>query len=156
MYRYTLTRRWDEYAPALMVIGLNPSTADEHTLDPTLRRIRAFAKRDGYGGFIMTNLFAFRATDPKEMRAAVDPVGPDNNHWLEKTATECVNVLCAWGALGGHEQRDRTVMAILGGLQHRFGDDMSIMCLGTTAAGHPKHPLYIKGDQPMLPYIVRP
>lgn len=154
-YRYSLTRVWEVELPSLMVIGLNPSTADENVLDPTLRRVRAFAKREGFGGFVMTNLFAFRATRPKDMRVADDPVGPDNDRWLEKLATECVNVLCAWGSLGGLLDRDRAVMGLLAKLQSRYGDDMSIMCLGTTAAGQPRHPLYIKGDQPMIPYLGR-
>lgn len=154
-YRYTLTRMWDEKMPSLMVIGLNPSTADESALDPTLRRVRAFAKREGYGGFIMTNLFAFRATRPKDMRAADDPVGPANSLWLEHLAVTHLNVLCAWGNLGGFRDRDRTVMGILNAANERYGRDMSIMCLGTTMTGHPKHPLYIKGDQPMIPYVGR-
>lgn len=154
-YRYTLTRVWDDMLPALMVIGLNPSTADENVLDPTLRRVRHFAKRDGYGGFIMTNLFAIRATDPKVMMAAEAPVGPDNDHWLKQTFTSCVNVLCAWGTKGGHRDRDRAVMAMLNGVNERFGSDMSIMALEETKDGHPKHPLYVKGDRPMRPYVGR-
>lgn len=155
IYRYTLTRTWDEYAPGLMVVGLNPSTADENQLDPTLRRVRAFAKRQGYGGFVMTNLFAFRATNPLNMRRAEEPVGPDNDHWLEKTAIQCVSVLCAWGTNGGHRDRDRAVMAILDGINRRFGGDMSIMCLGTTKDGYPRHPLYVAGDEPMIGYVGR-
>lgn len=167
-YRYTLTRRWDDTLPALMVIGLNPSTADESVLDPTLRRVRFFAKRGPnprpdedidadpcYGGFIMTNLFAFRATKPEVMKAAEWPVGPDNNRWLEDTFTSCVNVLCAWGTGGGFMLRDRAVMAILNGVNERYGGDMQIMCLKETKGGHPQHPLYVKGDTPMRRYVGR-
>lgn len=154
-YRYTLTRTWDVYQPTLMVIGLNPSTADERALDPTLRRVRHFAKRDGYGGFVMSNLFAIRATDPKVMMAADEPVGPDNDSWLEKLALGHVNILCGWGTKGGYRDRDVAVMEILTGVNERFGGDTSIMCLERTKDGHPKHPLYVKGDRPMVPYVRR-
>jgi hypothetical protein len=146
IYRYTLTRTWDEYAPGLMVIGLNPSTADEHALDPTLRKVRGFAQRNGYGGFTMTNLFGIRATDPKVMMAAEHPVGPDNDRWLKKTAIAHVSILCAWGTKGGHRDRDRAVMEILAGIERRFGHDCSIMCLERTKDGYPKHPLYVANE----------
>jgi hypothetical protein len=155
IYRYTLTRTWDERAPALLVIGLNPSTADETKLDPTLRKVRKFAKRDGYGGFVMANLFAFRATEPRDMMAAEEPVGPDNSLHLERLATSHVNILCAWGTNGGYRDRDRTVMGILNAVNERYGLDMSIMCLKRTKDGYPWHPLYVRDDQPMQRYVGR-
>ena len=85
-YRYTLWRAWDMFNPGyVMFIGLNPSTADEVQDDPTIRRCIGYAKEWGYGAFCMTNIFAFRATDPRVMKAQADPVGPENDKWL----TEC-------------------------------------------------------------------
>lgn len=150
VYRYTLTRDWSE-APKLMVVGLNPSTADEHALDPTLRRIREFAKRWGMGGFVMTNLFAYRATKPKHMKAARDPIGHMNDAWLEHIAGKCAMVLAAWGANGAFLNRDRHVMELLTGVR-----DSSPLCLTTTKDGFPGHPLYIKGDTVPVPYLGRP
>src|SRR3954462_12457376 len=79
-YRYTLEHVID---PALeprriMWIGLNPSTADESQLDPTLRRVRAFSHAWGYTAFVMTNLFSFRATQPSDMKGQANPVGEHN------------------------------------------------------------------------------
>ena len=76
-HRYALWRIWEKGAPMVMFVGLNPSTADETQDDPTIRRCIDFAKRWGYGGLYMLNIFAFRATNPKDMKAAADPVGPD-------------------------------------------------------------------------------
>lgn len=87
-YRYTLTRIWDETKPKVMFIGLNPSTADETKDDPTIIRCINFAKSWGYGGLEMTNLFAFRATNPKVMKNEKEPIGKDNDTWLKKLATD--------------------------------------------------------------------
>ena len=78
-YRYWLMRSWDKYSPRLPIIMLNPSTADASTNDPTIRRCIAFAVREGFGSIVVTNLFAFRATSPDAMKAAVDPVGPSGD-----------------------------------------------------------------------------
>ena len=88
-----------------MWIGLNPSTADEQQLDPTLTRIRGFSEREGYDGFLMTNIFGFRATDPKVMRNTPDPVGPENDAALLEAAQRCDKVVAAWGAHGVHQDR---------------------------------------------------
>src|SRR5882724_4976365 len=84
-YRYALWRRWAE-RPAVLFVGLNPSTADALQDDPTIRRCIRFAKAWGYGALYMGNLFAFRATDPRAMKAEADAVGPDNDGWLRQLA----------------------------------------------------------------------
>lgn len=70
-YRYTLLHRWDELFERrrALFICLNPSTVDENQLDPTLTRIKSFSERLGANEFLMLNLFAYRATEPKEMLA---------------------------------------------------------------------------------------
>jgi hypothetical protein len=112
-----------------------PSTADETADDPTIRRCIGFAKRWGYGGLVMLNLFAFRATDPRDMRAAADPIGPDNDWHL--THSPAALIVAAWGAGGTFMDRDRAVRAILGD---------RLMALGHTNHGQPRHPLYVRGD----------
>lgn len=143
-HRYTLLHRINPLFGdhLIMWIGLNPSTADEQQLDPTLTRIRSFSEREGYDGFLMTNLFGFRATDPKEMLCAPDPVGPDNDAALLAAAQRCDKVVAAWGTHGVHQNRALAVAKLLG--QH------SLWCLGTTQDGHPRHPLYVKGNQPLV------
>jgi hypothetical protein len=132
-YRYDLWRTWiggDGYA---MFVGLNPSTADETQDDPTIRRCVAFAKAWGYAGLCMTNLFAFRATDPQEMKRAADPVGWENNIILSDRASGAGVVVAAWGAHGTHRCRDATVRRMLPALHY----------LRLTKDGHPGHPLYL-------------
>lgn len=131
-----------------MVIGLNPSTADEAKLDPTLRRCAGFAYDWGLGGLVMTNLFAFRATDPIDMKASVEPIGPHNDDWLETIATGTREltfgrrpvVLAAWGTHGGWLGRDEQVVSLL------TSRGVDLHCLVKTKHGHPKHPLYVKKD----------
>lgn len=120
----------------VMFIGLNPSTADETKDDPTIRRCVGFAKRWGYEGIWMTNLFAYRATDPAVMKAVTDPVGPENNQRLQHYYSRSSLVIAAWGAHGNHIGRARQVMRMLHGMH----------CLGRTKDGHPRHPLYVKGN----------
>jgi hypothetical protein len=83
-YRYVLRRIWDRSTPPAMFVGLNPSTADEVKDDPTVRRCIGYAKRWGFGGLIMTNIFAFRSTDPNALVELDDPVGPRNDAWLRR------------------------------------------------------------------------
>lgn len=135
-YRYALWRTWDDTLPRVMFVGLNPSTADETVDDPTLRRTMDFARRWGFGGVGNGNLFAFRATDPKAMMAAEDPVGPDNDAWLRRLADEAQLVVAAWGNDGGFHGRSAVVRAMLPDLH----------CLKINASGEPAHPLYQRAD----------
>jgi hypothetical protein len=147
-YRYRLTRRWSD-GPTLNVIGLNPSTADETQDDPTIRRCIGFAKSWGYHGLVMTNLCAFRATDPKDLWNAPEPAGPDNDRWLKQEAEVAGLVLAAWGAnIMTHDAGPRMLRYVLQGIE--------VHCLGKTRDGHPRHPLYIaKATQP-IPFRVTP
>ena len=95
LYRYALWRVWDDSVPQAMFIGLNPSTAEESNDDKTLRRCISFSKAWGYGGVCMANLFAFRATDPDDMKLARDPVGPENDSWIIQLASEADIVVAA-------------------------------------------------------------
>lgn len=148
-YRYTLWRSWasdnDKY---VMFIGLNPSTADETVDDPTIRRCIGFAKRWGYGAMCMTNLFAFRATDPKVMKMAESPVGLDNDYWIKTIAKSADLVVVAWGAHGRYLGRNRAVSMLL------YEHWIPAKCLGYTRQFCPRHPLYLKSEQKLLQYGV--
>ena len=131
-YRYTLWRKWGA-GGTCNFIGLNPSTADATLDDPTIRRCIGFARAWGYGGLMMTNLFAWRATDPRNMLAADDPVGPDNDQTLRATWLNAAITVAAWGAHGTHQGRGAHVRAMLPALHY----------LRLTKDGHPGHPLYL-------------
>jgi len=143
IYRYALYRRWDDALPNLVWIGLNPSTADEIIDDPTVRRIVDFSKAWNYGGAVLLNLFGLRATDPKDLRTASDPVGPANDAALTKLC-EGHEVILAWGVHGGLHGRDETVTDLL-----RTANPRQVYCLGRTKGGHPKHPLYLAKKTPL-------
>lgn len=154
-YRYWLFRRWSpERRPAdgagvATFIMLNPSTADAFQDDPTIRRCIGFAKRLGYQAMTVVNLFALRSTDPKELRKAEDPVGPDNDNYITEACYGASKVICAWGAYAHLKGRDEEAWdnGIVKGGVKRF-------CLGTTKAGHPKHPLYLPNDAPLEPFVI--
>jgi hypothetical protein len=144
-WRYTLTRLWDREKPLVMFIGLNPSTADERKNDPPVRRCLGFSRDwEGYGGLLMTNIFAFRATDPKVMKAEKDPVGPENDKWLLHSADRAGIVVAAWGTHGVHRDREDQIRLLFKGRR--------LMCLGKTKAGHPKHPLYLPKETSLVPW----
>lgn len=148
-YRYWLTRDWSPDERRVMWIGLNPSTADEAKLDPTLRRILGFSKDWGYSGFVMTNLFAFRATDPKNMKALKgDPVGPDNDGHLLDIARESSLIICCWGVHGAHMARDRSVLDLL----CRWGHGPKLHALRVLSGGAPGHPLYLPQSSQPAPF----
>ena len=139
-WRYLLWRRWDAAGPAANFIMLNPSTADELKLDPTCSRARDYAERWGYGALIVTNVFAWRATDPAEMKAAADPVGPGNDRAIVHAAKEAALVVCAWGNHAAHRERAARVRALLA----RAG--VALHALRVNAGGEPAHPLYLPGS----------
>lgn len=143
-YRFALWRRWQLDEPYVLFIGLNPSTADENEDDPTIRRCKRFAQDWQYGGVVMANIFAFRATDPREMLASENPVGVGNDCWLKYLAHEAGLIVCAWGAHGSYQERDQQVRRLLA--------DYPLTCLGMTKGGQPKHPLYLRADTRPMEY----
>lgn len=145
IYRYSLTRDWHENFPLMLFIMLNPSTADAVIDDPTITRCRGFAEREYCGAFEVVNLFAFRATDPKEMKAYPDPVGVENDSVITAALMEAETVVCAWGNHGVHMNRSKQVLDIIRDMGHK---PLSLGPLNKT--GEPKHPLYCKGDIPLL------
>ena len=140
-YRYSLEIEWGDGSGTCNFLMLNPSTADELANDPTVERCERRARMWGYRRLIVTNLFAFRATDPREMRAAIDPVGPDNDAAILAAAMVSDLVIAAWGNHGMHLRRAETVRLMLGPL--------GLKCLRVAKTGEPCHPLY-------LPYELEP
>lgn len=147
-YRYVLWRECgalfsDRYA---LFIGLNPSTATEHVDDPTIRREVDFCTRWGYGWLCKVNLFGFRATDPHDMKAQIDPNGPENDDWIRRMADDADLIVVAWGNDGAHQSRARAVNELLKPHTPR------LVCLGITKTGEPRHPLYVSSLTESIPY----
>ena len=144
-WRTLLWRRWDGDKPVANFLMLNPSTADEVKLDPTCSRARNFAERWGYGALIVTNIFAFRNTDPDQMKAAADPVGPDNDAAIVRAARNSALVVCAWGNHGEFLQRSSRVTALL------KKNKINLHALRVNANGEPAHPLYLPSRLRAIP-----
>lgn len=138
IYRYRLERCWSS-GPRVGFILLNPSTADETNNDPTIRRCINYAKRWGYGGMVLGNIFALRSTDPNVLYTNPAPIGPENDAWLGRIAAEVGgDVVCGWGAHGAWMGRGKAVLKSLldAGYRPRHWT--------LTASGEPGHPLYLK------------
>jgi len=135
-YRFQLTRRWGDSVGVLFIM-LNPSTATERTNDPTVERCEQRARRWGFQGFTVANIFAFRATLPADLKRAADPVGVGNDAILASLAREAGAVLCAWGHHGSYLDRGLVT-------ERAFrAEGLALSHLGLTKGGHPRHPLYL-------------
>jgi hypothetical protein len=152
IFRYALWRVWGSGRRRLVVVGLNPSTADEHRDDPTIRRCIAFAKRERCDGLVMLNLFAYRATDPNDLYArhvaGQDVIGnPEHDAAIHRHGWgDEVVVVAAWGS--GVERRPEyreRAAAVAHSLPY-------MVCFGLTQDRHPRHPLYVRGDTPLVYY----
>lgn len=145
-YRYTLFRSGlggTRGNSSLCWVMFNPSTADESNDDPTIRRVIGFTKREGYGSLWVVNLFAARSTKPKHLLEMADPVGPENVATITVVMEGADDVVFAWGA-SLIRYSDRPPVE---GIARQLG--LQPKCLGTTRGGHPLHPLYVRGDQPL-------
>ncbi len=144
-YRYRLGRVWDPLIPRLCCfVMLNPSTANAEVDDPTIRRCIGFAKSWGFGALEVVNLFAYRATDPRELKRVHGPVGPENDYHIASVISDprCELVVAAWGNDGGRTPADR---------HFRENHCRDAKCLGKTKAGYPRHPLYVPSSAELVP-----
>ncbi|WP_029458196.1 DUF1643 domain-containing protein [Solidesulfovibrio alcoholivorans] len=143
-YRYLLTRSWGGDPREICWIMLNPSVADATADDPTIRRVRGFSEAWSFGGFTVVNLFAGIQTDPTKICGICDPVGPENDDYIARAARGAQRIVCAWGAGCPWPHRPKAVIGMLLGAP--------LYCLGTTRGGSPRHPLYVRGDQGLVPF----
>ncbi|SDQ33247.1 DUF1643 domain-containing protein [Leucobacter chromiiresistens] len=141
-YRYSLTRVWDETLPKLTYILLNPSTADATKLDNTLKQCVKISKFNGFGGLLILNLYAYRATEPKVMKAAADPIGPENDQFL---AAATGTIVGGWGNNADFARAN-------------FVRSMhpNMKALKINGTGHPKHPLYVSETTRLIDWLPRP
>lgn len=148
-HRYTLFRYWGKPTRYCAFIGMNPSGADEAALDRTVNRCCEFARRWGFPALYMLNAFGLRATNPKELYACPDPVGPDNDRWIAEVAAGAERVVVAWGTPGSHLGRAGQVEAIL----RKACRKDRVLCFGRNQNGTPVHPLYQSYLKPLVPYF---
>lgn len=144
-YRYNLWRTWgDPEGPYALFCMLNPSTADAKQDDPTIRRCIYFAQREGMDRLCVVNLYAFRATDPAELFKAKDPIGPNNDQWIETEAERASLLIAAWGTKAKADRAAR-----VNWLLRKHGP---LRCLRITKERDPGHPLYIPKSAELVLY----
>lgn len=151
-WRYHLQHVWDDSQANLIWMMLNPSTADELKNDPTVERCEQRARMWGFGGVEVFNIFSYRATDPDDMKAYIDPIGPNNDDWMIQFAkkSQSTTAIIGWGEHGKHRGRGEAVLDII---KRHNGQ---VNALKVNASGHPKHPLYIGYKQKASPFVWAP
>ncbi len=143
-YRYLLRRVWNDDRMRALFVMLNPSTADAEVDDATIRSCIRLCRSWDYGSFEVINLFGWRATDPRELANADEPIGQDNDRVAVAAIERCDITICAWGAHKMAESRADEMRNLITSRRP------AAFCLGTTKSGAPKHPLYIKTGTPLV------
>jgi hypothetical protein len=147
-YRYQLRERWDPTKPLVLWLLMNPSVACTDHADPTLRKTGQFARAWGYGGQLVGNVHAYRATDKQRLLEVADPVGPENDRMIRDMAVQATTVVLAYGqppkAL---RQRGREVVALL-------SDHDGLCHLRLAKDGTPVHPLYLPAGLRPQPHVI--
>lgn len=149
LYRYNLGRKWAE-GPSVTFVMINPSIADASIDDPTIRRCIGFAKREGCGSINVVNLCAFRATDPRDMLRAKDPIGPDNEYFVMSAVYNSKITIAAWGTNAAAVIRVRPKVLDVVDIVRAGKNVVSLGAL--TKGGYPRHPLYVSGDAPLVSF----
>ena len=146
VYRYALWRLWDFGKPPIVFVGLNPSTANDATDDPTIRRVKRFARDNGFGGVIMLNLFGLVTPKPKVLALHPDPICQNEvylNQYARAVAEHKIEVVFCWGAFKEAKPRTKFIESIF----------PNALCLGFTGDGSPRHPLFLNADTPFEKYL---
>ena len=146
LYRYQLTRRWDEGQGSCVFIGLNPSTANAEKDDPTIRRCMGFAHDWGFQSMTMVNLFAYRTPHPDLLKKSTEPVGPVNRRALKRALDSANCIVAAWGVHGDFAQQAHRLRPLF--------SNYPLYCLGLTKQGQPAHPLYQRRDSTLQTFEI--
>lgn len=156
-YRYRLSRDLGQIGPTVLFIMVNPSTADAENDDPTIRKCIGFAKKLGGGELMVGNKFAYRATDVRELRKVKDPIGPENDEHLREMMYSADTIVAAWGSLNklpdALRSRWKDIVRLTDALRPEVGH-CELSMIGVCADGHPKHPLMVGYDTPVVAWKV--
>lgn len=155
-HRYVLRREWDgalhpSERAHVNFIMLNPSTADDNFDDPTIRKCCGFAKRWSFSGIVVTNLFAYRATDPNELffiarKSLALAIGEGNDEHILREANAAHTVVLAWGNHSDWfpERRAQVIELVQGRQPHM---------IRRTKSGCPAHPVREQYTDASVPYF---
>jgi len=144
-YRYQLWRIWNPDKPLCLFIGLNPSTADSFDDDPTVKRLIYFAKKYGYGGFYIGNLYALRTSKPSVLFKSKKKIGKYNDEHLLEMYIKTKHIIIMWGSKKGIEKRVEAFF-------HMFKSTFLFYCFGHCKDGNPTHPLFLPKNTKLIKY----
>jgi hypothetical protein len=156
-YRYSLVRHLNVpdkgygYGTLLWVM-LNPSTADQTVDDPTIRRVKSFTEREGFRRLVVVNLFAQRSTKPADLVVPSDDLWELNRRVLVDALERSDKIIVAWGASVPKHMRQSAWLTVSTFVEQAERNGRMLYCLGKTNTGEPRHPLYVKSDQPLEVY----
>lgn len=146
-YRYLLWRTLENSVQSsdanLLVVMLNPNTADAERNDPTIRRCISFAQSWGFSRLEVVNLFAVKTPNPAQLKGFKDAIGKENDRFILEAAEKAGRIVVAWGNHGRMDERDREVTSLL---RSAAKTSVQLLCFGTTKFGNPRHPLYVRSD----------
>lgn len=148
-YRYRLTRIFQPFGRTLVFICCNPSTADASEDDATIRRLRHFTLRGGFGRLIVGNVFAYRATNVRELSEVADPVGPDWQSTMVEILDDADLVVCGWGSLNKLKAPSLKLQVEIAKTYLR-ASNKPLRCFARNKDGTPKHPLYVHNEQGLI------
>ncbi len=148
-YRYQLREIWDTSKPLVLWLLMNPSVACTDYSDPTLRRTGNFARAWGYGGQLVGNVHAYRATDKSRLLEVADPIGPRNNQMILKMADQAKIVVLAYG------QPPKALRARGQELESLLRRHPGLCNLRLAQDGTPVHPLYLPSTLRPKPHRVK-
>ena len=141
-FRYLLWRIWKADPIMRLLIGLNPSTANEFKNDPTITRDIVRANRDGFGGIVRVNMYGYCSAYPEVLLGEGDFVGIENDDYIRYGISITKQTVCGWGSFPAVFKRAPEVLKMI----------PEPYCLGVNADGQPKHPLYVSYEKPMIRY----
>lgn len=155
-YRYILGTRGEN---PLICIGINPSTAKPDSLDNTLKSVERTAAYNGYDSFIMFNVYAQRATNPKDMDGLFNVTlhGENMNAFRYVLSSYGAGVKpavwAAWGTI--IEKRPYLIPCLKDIVKIGNEYDAEWYTVGKRSVkGHPHHPLYLKKNSPVEEFDV--
>lgn len=139
--RYALRKDGEKL---LVVIGINPSTANDDRPDSTMTRVLGIAERNGYDGFIMLNIYPQRATNSANLSHECDSAIHQENLRQIKNALSGIDhpdVLLAFGDNIGKRPYLKTCLRDIVSVISEHNPHW--LQLGTpTGKGNPRHPLF--------------
>lgn len=150
MYRYKLSRVWDEEKPRAVLVLWNPSTADHYKNDLTVNSCINYFIDHGYGSMDLVNLFAARCTKPNQLKSFNDPIGVDNNYYISESLKQADLILLGWGSCTGSQMKKKRAVEVLQMI--RPYKDICY-CFGFVGDHDPKHPKIIAKEDYLQGYF---